>query len=132
MGADSIRNKLKNRKYKDASDDYLSLSINESKRRNYFTVSVKILLGFLSLLKITKNISKLELYISSFMEKIGFSSNVIRETHSLKLMKDLLIAIGNRDKKSFQILWEQLEDYREFLFKEEYVLLEMPEDIFMD
>ena len=132
MGAVSLRKKLKNRKYKDASDDYLSLSIKQSKKRDYFTTSVKILLGFLSLLKITKNISKLESYISSFMEKIGFSSNVMDETHSLKLMKDFLIAIGNSDKKSFQNLWEQLEDYREFLFEEEYVLLEIPGNIFED
>lgn len=92
-----LLDKLNNKKYDEAADQYKSIATRISQRNDYEMAGLLILFGSLCFFKKNTRIDTIKEYINSFLDSLGFTKKVIDETLGVKIAKFLIEAsiVGN-------------------------------------
>ncbi|MHA1871662.1 MAG: hypothetical protein ACTSU2_10125 [Promethearchaeota archaeon] len=119
----NILRTLEEKNYEKAANLYKNVALRISQRNDYNTSAILILLGGLSLSKLTNNPDDLKNYLDDFLNNLGFTQNIVKETFALKLFKLLIDSI-----KLNQIgIFRQCKNLLNLLplFDEEKVLIDL-------
>ncbi|MFX1366825.1 MAG: hypothetical protein ACFE9Y_18030, partial [Promethearchaeota archaeon] len=119
----SILEMLKSHKFKDAAKEYLELGTSFSKRKDFETCSLMILLHGLALLKAGEPLKSIKKNIDNFLFNLGVNKNMLEETLYIML---ILFLIDIR-LYSFDTYLPKIKGMLEFLpiFEEEELLIEI-------
>jgi len=116
---------LVSQKYKEAAMEYLKLANSLSKRKNFETSSLMILLHGLTLLKAGEPLKLIKKNINDFLNNLGVNKKLIEETLYIMLIIFLIdIKLNNFDKYLPKIK-KMLEILP--LFEEEEILIDIEE-----
>ncbi|MHA1339223.1 MAG: hypothetical protein ACTSRZ_04005 [Promethearchaeota archaeon] len=113
---------LPKREFKNLAELYKSTAIRVSQRNDYEHAGVLILLGCLALFKLKLPIEEIRQYYNSFLDRIGFTKNVIDKTYAAKLLQILIDAYIINEPK----IIKQIEQFlpRLPLLEQEKILIE--------
>ena len=116
---------LKSQRYKEAATKYLELAYNLSKRKDFETSSLMVLLNGLALLNVGESLGKIKNNATNFLDSLGINKKLVKETFYIMLILFLVdVKLYNFDKFLPKIR-EMLEILP--LFEEEKKLIEIEE-----
>jgi len=114
---------LEIKSFKEVGLEYLTLAESISKRRDFRTSSLMILLHGLALLKANEPIQKIRSNISRFLDSLGFNKNLVEDTFYIRCINFILDVISNKMDKYLSKINGLLEILP--LFEEEKQLIEV-------
>ena len=114
---------LEIKSFKEVGLEYLTLAESMSKRRDFRTSSLMILLHGLALLKANEPIQKIRSNISRFLDSLGFNKNLVEDTFYIRCVNFILDVISNKMDKYLSKINGLLEILP--LFEEEKQLIEV-------
>jgi hypothetical protein len=114
---------LEIKSFKEVGLEYLTLAESMSKRRDFRTSSLMILLHGLALLKTNEPIQKIRSNISRFLDSLGFNKNLVEDTFYIRCINFILDVISNKMDKYLSKINGLLEILP--LFEEEKQLIEV-------
>jgi len=114
---------LEIKSFKEVGLEYLTLAESMSKKRDFRTSSLMILLHGLALLKANEPIQKIRSNISRFLDSLGFNKNLVEDTFYIRCINFILDVISNKMDKYLSKINGLLEILP--LFEEEKQLIEV-------
>ncbi|MHA1478363.1 MAG: hypothetical protein ACTSPU_09205, partial [Promethearchaeota archaeon] len=114
---------LEIKSFKEVGLEYLTLAESMSKKRDFRTSSLMILLHGLALLKTNEPIQKIRSNISRFLDSLGFNKNLVEDTFYIRCINFILDVISNKIDKYLSKINGLLEILP--LFEEEKQLIEV-------
>ncbi|MFX1236796.1 MAG: hypothetical protein ACFE8P_03650, partial [Promethearchaeota archaeon] len=92
---ENILSFLNDKQYYKASEEYLKLAYNISKRKDFKTSSLMMLLHTLSSLKITGKIKDMKETVDGYLNSLGLNKPLVRETFEMSLLLFILDVKNN-------------------------------------
>ncbi|MBY8988601.1 MAG: hypothetical protein KGD61_09120 [Candidatus Lokiarchaeota archaeon] len=114
---------LESRSYNEAGLEYFRLAQVLSKRRDFRTSSLMILLHGLALIKSKESTQKIRLNVNRFLDSLGFNKKLVEDTYYIRCIDFILDAISNKMDKYLSKINGLLEMLP--LFEEEKQLIEI-------
>ncbi len=114
---------LEIKSFKEVGLEYFKLAESMSKRRDFRTSSLMILLHGLALIKANEPIQKIRSNISRFLDSLGLNKKLVKDTYYIRCIDFILDVISNKLDKYFSKVNDLLEILP--LFEEEKQLIEV-------
>ena len=113
---------LNKNSFKDAGKEYLKLAFVLSKRKNFESSSLMVLLHGLTLLIAKEPLKEIRINIKSFLSSLGFNKKLLEDTYPIRCIEFLLNVITHNVEKYLPTIKEILEILP--LFEEEKKLID--------
>ena len=113
---------LEKNSFKDAGIEYLKLAYTLSKRKNFESSSLMVLLHGLALLISKVPLKEIRININSYLSSLGLNKKLLADTYPIRCIEFLLNVISNNVEKYLLTIKELLEILP--LFEEEKYLID--------
>jgi len=113
---------LENNSFKDAGIEYLKLAYTLSKRKNFESSSLMVLLHGLALLIAKKPLKEIRININSYLTSLGLNKKLLEDTYPIRCIDFLLNVISHNVEKFLPTIREILSILP--LFEEEKILID--------
>ena len=114
---------LKENSFKDAGKEYLKLAFILSKRKNFESSSLMILLQGLTLLIAKEPLKEIRINIKSYLSSLGFNKKLLEDTYPIRCIEFLLNITSHNVEKYLPTIKEILDILP--LFEEEKHLIDI-------
>jgi hypothetical protein len=108
--------------FKDAGSEYLKLAYVLSKRKNFESSSLMVLLHGLALIIAKEPLKKIRINVDSYLSSIGFNKKLLEDTYPIRCLEFLLDVISYNVEKYLLFIKEILEILP--IFEEEQILID--------
>jgi len=113
---------LEKNSFKDAGNEYLKLAYTLSKRKNFESSSLMVLLHGLALLIAKEPLKEIKININSYLSSLGLNKKLLEDTYPIRCIEFLLNVITHNVNKYKQSIKELLDILP--LFEEEKYLID--------
>ena len=114
---------LKENSFKDAGKEYLKLAFILSKRKNFESSSLMVLLQGLTLLIAKEPLKEIRINIKSYLSSLGFNKKLLEDTYPIRCIEFLLNVTSHNVEKYLPTIKEILDILP--LFEEEKHLIDI-------
>ncbi|MBY8981005.1 MAG: hypothetical protein KGD72_11490, partial [Candidatus Lokiarchaeota archaeon] len=113
---------LEKKSFKDAGIEYLKLAYTLSKRKNFESSSLMVLLHGLTLLIAKEPLNEIRININSYLSSLGLNKKLLEDTYPIRCIEFLLNVMSHNVEKFLPIIKEILGILP--FFEEEKVLID--------
>ena len=117
-----ILNLLKEKKYQEASEKYMEVSLALAKRKDFLMSSILILLHGLTLMKAKSSHVQILSNLNEYLNSLGLNKKIVEDTLPLRSLKVLIKSLSNNLPKYVKEIKNLVKELP--LFKEEIELIE--------